>query len=298
MCTAFISIAPGSAVPVLLLAVRDEYTDRQWLPPGRHWASRPSVTGGLDLTAGGTWLAVTPGSAPGTEAVAACLLNGFGRSVPQQRLSRGGIPLIAAGGQVLTSSRMERYDPFHLILARPSGVRVISWSGSSMEEHELPAGLSVVLNDGLEGRTGGRTCSPHIRSTMSARASHFRARLQAAARPEPADGPPADAWGDWLPIACGDDLPLDDPAALIRRLRSPGGRVWGAVSISMVALAPTGVRYDFGAVVTSASSTRITLKPVLVSAFRSRYEERADLHQGLRQLACSVSCPRRLRRSC
>ncbi|MFJ2868258.1 NRDE family protein [Kitasatospora sp. NPDC087314] len=205
MCTAFVSFDPGSAVPVLLLAVRDEYTDRKWLPPGCHWPDQPNVTGGLDLDAGGTWLAVAPSTGPGGEPVAACLLNGFGHTAPpQQRLSRGGLPLIAASGEPITSAWLERYDPFHLIIARPSGVRVVSWSGSRIEDHELPAGLSVVLNDGVEGRAGAQPCPPYIRATMAARAAHFRARLQAVARPEPADEPPDVAWGQWLPIARGD----------------------------------------------------------------------------------------------
>ncbi|WP_228718601.1 NRDE family protein [Kitasatospora acidiphila] len=130
---------PDSPVPVLLLAVRDEYTDRQWLPPGRHWPFQPNVTGGLDLEAGGTWLAVNPGGEPGPGPMAACLLNGFGPSVPRQRrLSRGELPLIAASGRRI--DKLGCYDPFHLILARPSGARVISWDGSTLEDQELPAG--------------------------------------------------------------------------------------------------------------------------------------------------------------
>ncbi|MGC0317720.1 NRDE family protein [Kitasatospora acidiphila] len=270
VCTAFISFAPDSAVPVVLLAVRDEYTDRKWLPPGRHWPSSPGITGGLDLAAGGTWLAVAPDTMPGTaEPVAACLLNGFGQKAPQQqRLSRGAIALLAAAGKELTDWQIERYNPFHLVLARPSGVRVISWNGSIAEDHQLPVGLSVVLNDGLDGQAGSPTGPPHTRTTAAARAAHFRTRLQYAARPEPAAGRHEDAWGEWLPIARGDGLPPDDPAALIRRLESPSGRVWGSVSLSMVALAPTRVRYDFGAVVDSSpgSSARIVLEPMLITA--------------------------------
>ncbi|MGA5818115.1 NRDE family protein [Kitasatospora sp. NPDC094028] len=263
MCTAFVSIDPGSAMPVLLLAVRDEYTDRKWLPPGRHWPDQPDVLGGLDLDAGGTWLAVAPGAGP----VAACLLNGFGRTAaPQQRLSRGGLPLIAVSGQPITGLQLERFDPFHLIVARPSGVRVVSWSGSSLEDNALPAGLSVVLNDGLDGRAGAQSCPPHLRATMAARAAHFRARLRAVARPEPAGGRPGDAWGQWLPIARGDGLPVDDPAALIRRLESPSGRVWGSVSVSLVALAHGRARCDFGTVSGFGSSPRILLEPVPINA--------------------------------
>ncbi|MFF4926075.1 NRDE family protein [Kitasatospora sp. NPDC001261] len=265
MCTAFVSIDPGSSVPVLLLAVRDEYTDRQWLPPGRHWPSRPAVTGGLDLEAGGTWLAIHQGDGG---PVAACLLNGFGPRLPwQRRLSRGEIPLIAASGQRI--DRLERYDPFHLILARPGSVRLLSWSGSTLEDRELPAGLSAVHNDGLAGRAVASGCPAHIRATMAARTAHFRARLQAVARPEPAAGSSDAAWGEWLPIVCGDGLPADDPAALVRRLEAPGGRVWGSVSLSMVALAHRQVRYDFGAVSTAGPLPRIVLESVPMPAVRA-----------------------------
>ncbi|GGQ94772.1 NRDE family protein [Kitasatospora griseola] len=263
MCTAFVSIDPGSAVPVLLLSVRDEYTDRRWLHPGRYWPDQPDVVGGLDLDAGGTWLAVAPSSGLGVEPVAACLLNGFGHTAdPHQRFSRGGLPLIAISGQPIASDRLERYDPFHLLIARPSGVHVVSWNGSSVEDTELPAGLTVILNDGLEGQAGSGACPPHIRTTMNARLAYFRARLQAVARPEPAAGPAEDAWGEWLPIARGDGLPPDNPAALIRRLESPSGRVWGSVSLSMVALSHEHVRYDFGTVPDSDSSPRIVLVAV------------------------------------
>ncbi|MCC9307316.1 NRDE family protein [Kitasatospora sp. RB6PN24] len=260
MCTAFVSIDPGSAVPVLLLAVRDEYTDRQWLPPGCHWPSRPAITGGLDLHAGGTWLAVTGCREP----VTACLLNGFGPRVPRhRRRSRGEIPLVAASGQRI--DRPERYDPFHLILARPGGARVLSWSGNTLQDSELPTGLSIVLNNGLGGQAGASGCPPHIHATMAARTAHFRARLQAVARPEPAFGPPDVAWGQWLPIARGDGLPPDDPAALIRRLEPPGGRVWGTVSLSLVALAPGRVRYDFGTAEHVRPLTHILLKSVPIT---------------------------------
>ena len=262
MCTAFVSVELSSAIPVLLLSVRDEYVGRQWLPPEHHWPSRPGLAGGLDLVAGGTWLAVNPGGGPADEPAAACLLNGFGpTATPEVRLSRGELPLIAASGEGLDRTGLERYDPFHLVLARPTGARLLSWSGSRLEDRELPPGLSVVLNDGLEGRAENRTSSQRVRSMMTARAARFRARLEAVARPEPVDGPTEDAWGEWLPIACGDGLGPDDPAALIQRRDFGDGRVWGSTSIALIALAPTGARYDFSPVPSSGSWRRIDLAP-------------------------------------
>jgi hypothetical protein len=43
----------------------------------------------------------------------------------------------------------------------------------------------------------------------------------------------------------GDGIPRDDPRALIVRRDLDGGRIWGTTSMSLVALSPDGVRYDF-----------------------------------------------------
>ncbi|MGW2254429.1 NRDE family protein [Kitasatospora sp. NPDC001660] len=243
MCTAFVSIEPGAAVPVLLLSVRDEYLGRRWLPPARHWPDRPSLVGGLDLAAGGTWFAVDPG-----RRTAACLLNGFGPLAPAEtRLSRGELPLVAVREGGIGHLDLTPYDPFHLVLVGPAGARVASWGDGRLTENELPTGLSVVLNDGLEGLAGNRTASERIRALMAARADHFRARFAAEPRPEPgADKAVEDAWGAWLPIVSGDGLAPDDDAALVQRRDFGDGRIWGSSSISLLALGPDLLRYDFG----------------------------------------------------
>ncbi|MFI9331068.1 NRDE family protein [Kitasatospora sp. NPDC052868] len=248
MCTAFISIEPSSAVPVLLLSVRDEYAGRRWSPPDRHWPAHPSLVGGLDLAAGGTWLAVAPGTPGdrGATAAAACLLNGFGAMAPaQNRLSRGQLPLVALRDGGLDGVDLARYDPFHLVLVGRAGARVLSWGGGALADRALPNGLSIVVNDGLEGMAENRTASELVRSVMAARAAHFRARFETAARPEPLDGETAQAWGSWLPIVSGDGLEPDAPAALIQRREFGDGRIWGSSSISLLAFGPDGVRYDF-----------------------------------------------------
>ncbi|MFC5663087.1 NRDE family protein [Kitasatospora misakiensis] len=249
------SIEPSAAVPVLLLSVRDEYTGRRWSPPGHHWPAQPSAVGGLDLVAGGTWLAVEPGGtgpdAPAAEPVAACLLNGFGTPASETaRLSRGELPLLAARGGRIDTLDLDRYDPFHLVVVRPDGARVLSWGGGNggrLAELDLPTGLSVVLNDGPEGLAENRTASERIRLLMAARAAHFRARFEAEPRPRPLPGAATadEAWGTWLPIVTGDGLPLDAPEALIQRREFGDGRIWGSSSISLLAFGPEGVRYDF-----------------------------------------------------
>src|SRR5260370_26300832 len=113
MCTAVLSIEPG--LPVLLAGVRDELTDRAWQPPDRHWPEYPDLIGGLDLVAGGTWLAVAP-----RQRRVACVLNGIGlAAAAESRRSRGLLPLRAAAGQAgaWTSGAAgpRRYYPFALL---------------------------------------------------------------------------------------------------------------------------------------------------------------------------------------
>ncbi|MFD0591268.1 NRDE family protein [Catellatospora coxensis] len=77
MCTVAVSFEPSSPVPLLVLAVRDELLMRPWEPPAEHWPRHPGLLGGIDLVAGGTWLAVDPAARR-----AAFVLNGRGRLAP------------------------------------------------------------------------------------------------------------------------------------------------------------------------------------------------------------------------
>jgi hypothetical protein len=237
MCTAIVSIEPGA--PVLLAGIRDELVDRAWEPPGRHWPDHPALIGGLDLLAGGTWLAV----APAAQRVA-CILNGRGRLAPaDSRRSRGVLPLQVADDGKLERAGLAEFDPFHLLSAEPGVAVLWSWDGERLIERELAAGLHVVVNSGPDHDLG--PAHDHER----ARIGHFLPRLRAAARPVPGPGgPTAQAWGAWLPLLTGDGLATDDPRALIVRRDLGDGRIWGTTSISLVALGPGGLlRYDFTA---------------------------------------------------
>src|ERR1051325_1488033 len=104
MCTVLLRFAPGTRWPVLAGAVRDEFFQRAWDPPAAHWPSTPSLIGGRDRTAGGTWLAVDPGRPS-----FAALLNGPLRlPADGPRPSRGGLAL-----HILTNDAPpppDRYD--------------------------------------------------------------------------------------------------------------------------------------------------------------------------------------------
>jgi hypothetical protein len=231
MCTAILSIEPGA--PVLVAGVRDELLSRAWQPPGRHWPDYPGLIGGRDLLAGGTWLALAPEARR-----VACVLNGRGRMAPEQtRRSRGVLPLQAAVKGKLERAGLADFDPFHLLKAEPGTAMLWSWDGDRLTEQELTAGLHVIVNSGL-----GNAEMDHER----ARIEHFLPRLRAAARPAPRPGVPvAQAWGAWLPLMNGDGLDPSDDRALIVRRDLGDGKIWGTTSISLVALAPDALRYDF-----------------------------------------------------
>jgi hypothetical protein len=240
VCTVVVSLAPGDAVPLLLLGVRDEFTGRPWQPPARHWPGSPLI-GGLDEQAGGTWLAVHP-DVPRV----ACILNGRGQAAPPHlRRSRGELPLRAAEDKAEAKAEAEEkaeaaaaassYDPFHLVRADRAAVTVTSWDGRQARRIRLSEGTHILTNAGYAAR--------------DPKAERFGPRF-AARRPS---GDPAasleDAWGDWLTLAAGDGLPPADEAAIIARRELPDGRVWGTTSVTLVALAADGTfRYDFQAV--------------------------------------------------
>lgn len=248
MCTAILDLAPDG--PVLLAGIRDELVDRPWQPPGRYWPERPGLTGGRDLQAGGTWLAVFP-----AQRAVACVLNARGRRAdPASRCSRGVLPLEAAGDGALNRADLTAFDPFHLLRAEPGRAVLWSWDGEHRTERELGPGLHMLVNSGLAsdllppaaaGPDTGAAGEHEL-----ARLAYFLPRFTAAARPQPRPGiQPAQAWGQWLPLISGSPLRPDDPRALIVRREVAGGAVWGTTSASLVALwpgpVPAAVRYDF-----------------------------------------------------
>ncbi len=221
-------------MPTLLVGVRDELVDRSWRPPARHWPDYPALLGGRDLLAGGTWLAVDP-----ERGRVACVLNGRGRMAPpEHRESRGTLPLQAAAGQSLAVAGLARLDPFHLLTIDNGEAMLQTWDGVRVAERNLGPGLHMVVNSGL----AADLTAPQ----EAARIGHFLRRFRSAERPAPMPGKPVpDAWADWFTLANGDGLAPDDDRALIVRRDLPDGRTWGTTSLSLVALTPGGLRYDF-----------------------------------------------------
>lgn len=234
-----VSLAPGS--PLLLAGVRDELLDRPWEPPGRHWPEYPGLVGGRDLQAGGTWLALAA-----ADRRVACVLNGRGlAAATDRRRSRGLLPLAAAAAGRPDFDGLADTDPFHLILADPSAATMWSWDGERLTERVLAPGLHLIVNGGLAADLPKSAGDPR-REREASRVAHFAPLLRAAARPAPAPSMPVGAaWGDWFALLNGDGIGPDDPRALIVRHDLGDGRVYGTSSMTLVALSPAVVRYDF-----------------------------------------------------
>ncbi|GII79167.1 hypothetical protein Sru01_41490 [Sphaerisporangium rufum] len=230
MCTVIVGFDPGAETPVVLAGVRDELVTRPWRPPAAHWPGFPGLFGGLDLSAGGTWLAADP-AAPRV----AALLNGDGRPAdPAGRRSRGDLPLRTAAAGVPPEVDLSRYDPFHLLLATPDAVRLWSWDGERLAGGDLPPGVHMIVNAGW------------ARGDDHPRVAYFRPLFAAASRPSARDAGNG-SWDPWRELTSGAGLAAADPRALVVRRELPGGQVWGTSSLTLAALAPGALRYEFSA---------------------------------------------------
>jgi Transport and Golgi organisation 2 len=219
MCTVLLRYAPGAAWPLLVAAVRDEFLERPWDPPATHWPSSPSVIGGRDRTAGGTWLAVDR-----DQPAIACLLNGVRLPVVEGRPTRGTLPLAALRDELPAS--FEGYDGFHLMRGTLTGLTVWSWDGETLVVKELDPGDHILVNLGVD--TMDDPLVPHFTPLL-------------AALPDPTL---PDDWGGWPDLLMGDGLdPGDDAALLVRKTFED--RTYGSSSATLVGLSAGSVRYDF-----------------------------------------------------
>jgi hypothetical protein len=150
-------------------------------------------------------------------------------------------------------STLASYDPFLLICADLSSALMLSWDGTRAAlENFKPDQTHVITNAGHTYPPAPEQAperAPELAPAHpDAKAGYFGAKF-AAHRP---DADPAatikDAWGDWLTLADGDGLSETDPAAIVVRHELPDGRVYGTTSVSLVALGPHALRYDFQSV--------------------------------------------------
>jgi len=148
MCLVVLAVRPGTALPLLVAANRDEFHARPTSVAGV-WPDSPGLFGGRDLEAGGTWLGVTergrfaavtnyrdPRAPKGTrsrgELVAGYLRSSLDPSLFLEALGR----------------RAADYAPFNLVVGDAGGVQVFSSRTGRAER--LSSGIHGLSNHLLD----------------------------------------------------------------------------------------------------------------------------------------------------
>jgi len=147
VCTVVCAWDPAAAVPVRMMALRDELTSRVFDEPDAWWSEQPDVIGGRDRRAGGTWCASAVSSG-----VTAVVLNRPERRVADPDApSRGVLPLLGTEhwhtwGEYVDIAGMAS---FNLVLATPDRLTWWSYDGAELKDHELAPGTHHITPTGL-----------------------------------------------------------------------------------------------------------------------------------------------------
>jgi uncharacterized protein with NRDE domain len=131
--------------PLRILAIRDEFVDRGFDPPGAWWPQQPTAIGGRDRLAGGSWCVSDSHSG-----VTALVLNR--RERRDGTPSRGLLPLAAldAGEAWPDLVDHRQMASFNLVLAGPAGVTIWVWDAVELRRVDAPPGLHMITSDGVD----------------------------------------------------------------------------------------------------------------------------------------------------
>ncbi len=218
MCTVIVSIGSSPAWPLLLAANRDEKLERTARPPACHWPLQPDVLGGLDVPAGGTWLAINRAG------VVAAVLNRLGSLGPAPgKRSRGELPLLAlrhptaaAASSAMADLNAGQWRSFNLVIGDRDATWYLRGTGQGpIHTEKLAAGLHIIT-----ARDPNDTTSPRVARNLP--------RFKAAAAPDPPD------WSTW-PNLLRDSAPPREAAINITPFCG-----FGTVSSALVGIASTG----------------------------------------------------------
>ena len=239
MCTVVVSVAPGSAWPVVFLGLRDEVADRPWDAPAAWWPELGDrVEGVRDREAGGAWLATA--TAP---ARASVVLNRREEPAPPAGgwTTRGALPLSAAASGALPGGRPTT-RAFNLLAADADGARVASWDGAGLTTETLAPGVHVLTHGSTDDLDVPRVARwlPRFRGVEAPTGPPTG---PAGASTGPDDGDRG-RWEPWLALLReSTELPADHDEALVRA-DLLDGRWFGSLSLSLVAVSAGQVRHE------------------------------------------------------
>lgn len=205
MCTVVVRWSPDR--PALVLGLRDELVDRPFDDPGHWWPEQPTVLGGRDRLAGGTWCATDVATG-----VTALVLNRPQRPEAEAgAASRGVLPLLAVrhGAAWPEHARTAGMASFALVLVTDDAPVLWQFDGDQLIRTELGAGTHMVTaGAGEQGRA-----ERHLPA--------FEAAGTAA------------QWQDLVSAATAGD----DPASLLVRLERDG-RTYATVFAQVIEAEP------------------------------------------------------------
>ncbi len=219
MCSLVLLLRPHRPWPLVIAANRDELRERPSLPPGRHWPDRPQITGGQDLLAGGSWLAVND------DGVVAAVLNRRGSLGPAAgKRSRGELVLEAldhaearTAAAALADLDPEAWRSFNLVIADRLSAFWLRHAGDGrITVRPLPEGTTMLTS----GDANDVACA------------RIRRYLPLFARLEPPASPDGD-WSGWQLLLASRASATGEPRDAMC-IRSEGG--YGTVSASLLAL--------------------------------------------------------------
>jgi hypothetical protein len=131
--------------PLRILALRDELTTRAFDRPAAWWPELPTVIGGRDRLAGGSWCV-----SDRRTAVTALVLNR--RERRDGTPSRGVLPLAAVAAGRAWPDRIDHRQmaSFNLVLAGPAGVTAWTWDAAELRRVDLTPGQHLITSDGID----------------------------------------------------------------------------------------------------------------------------------------------------
>ena len=230
MCLIAFALQPGTALPLVVAANRDEYWDRP-TEPLSPWQTESghTVWAGRDVRAGGSWLGFSP------EGRVAMLTNVRGHGPDAAPRSRGllvtdWLTSSLPAPQWLLRHAPEDYAPFNLVLGDLTSQTWFWWTntaprnvpGSPSAGHDLPQGwYGAALGSGVYGLSNAHLDTPWPK-TVELKQAVQRWAEERQYDPQPQSPAPVLRALSSLALAPTDALPRTGlPAELESRLSSP-----------------------------------------------------------------------------
>ena len=152
MCTVVVDWQPGRVGRIL--ALRDELVGREFDDPDTWWPEQPTVVGGRDRVAGGSWCV----SDVATGRTALVLNRPERRVAAEGAPSRGVLPLaaVAAGEHWVDHVDCTGMASFALLTVDEQSLRLDEYDGARLSRSVLAPGTHVVTSGGAEDGKASR----------------------------------------------------------------------------------------------------------------------------------------------